>query len=372
MKQKSIAYAAMAVLVSILLYTTAITHFAALSSTRNDVDIDIDAPPLHRDRRVIDSSTADNDANHPPSMILPINQRKLDSSHGYTGPGGVRDVLPGLLSLSSQARKIDETSLPYPCGAILYVHHIPGDAGDALNEWITQLVESNEGASLISSEEHASKQLFINEVVTNISTIGRKEWIIINSHTTHGLSFSNDTEILHYWRSIVERQQCKFVAAAIFSDPLDHSIKHTKWRYAECNNCDTEEFEESIMDEVSTSNPWMGQLDHFLYNRYDKSTSAMVTKDKVKRAIQLLINHFDLVLVNGKGHEISDALLKITGWTSRTRPRKATVANDDEGPSYSKNLANAYIKMSTKNGDTDFIDAVNHVYYNSLGYLMLQ
>ncbi|KAL3760792.1 hypothetical protein ACHAWU_007858 [Discostella pseudostelligera] len=370
MKQKSISYAAMAGLLFILLYTTAMIRFATFSSPRNDVDID--APPLHRDRRVIDTDAASNDAHHPPSMILPINQRKLDSSHGNTGPGGVRDVLPGLLSLSSQARKIDETGLPYPCGAILYVHLIPGEAGDALNEWIAQLVESNEGASLISSEEHTSKQVFINEVVTNISTIGRKEWIIINSHTTNGLSFSNDKEIMHYWMSILERQQCKFVAAAIFSDPLDHSIKHTKRRYAECNDCENEEFEESIMDELSTSNPWMGQLDHFLYNRNDKSTSAVVTKDKVKSAIQLLINHFDLVLVDGKGNAISDALLKITGWTSRSRPRKATVANDDEGPNYSKNLVNAYIKMSTKNGDADFIDAVNHVYYNSLVYLMLQ
>ena len=370
MIQKVGVYAIVAGLI-LLLYSTTKISLITLSTTTTKNDI-LDLPPIHRDRdHDVGNTVGDSDAHSMPPIILPINQRKFDADRGNTGPGGVRDVLPGLLSLSSQTRSIDETSLPYPCGAIVYIHFIPGDAGDALNEWIAELVESNESASLISSEEYDSKQLFINEVETNISTIGPKEWKIINSHANHGLSFSSDEQIFHSWRKVVEQQRCKFVTAAIFSDPLDHSIKHTKRRFAQCN-CGTEEFDVNIMQDVTSSNPWMGQLDRFLFNTIDEVSSAMVTKDKVKRAIKLLIDHFDLVLVDGKGNAISDLLLRITGWSSSTRPRKAVISNDDEGPSYSKNLVNAFSKMSAKNGDADFIDAVNHVYFNSLGYLLLQ
>lgn len=344
-----------------LLYSTAKISFLTLSPERYDVDLDV---PPHITRDVANTNIAGNKEQMPTPMILPINQRKYNTKQGNVGLGGVSDVLPGLLSLSSQTRKIDETSLPYPCGAIVYVHLIPGDAGDALNEWIAELVKSNEGASLISSEDNESKQAFIHEVETNIRTIVPKEWTIIHSHPKHGLSFLNDEPILHSWREVVEQKDCKFIAAAIFTDPLDHSIKHTKRRFAQCN-CDTDEFEVNIMQDITTSTPWTGQLDYFLFNSAEELSSTMMTKDKIKRAIRLLIDHFDLVLVDGKGHEISDTLLKITGWSSSTRPRKATLSNDNEGPIYSKNLVNAYSKMWTKNGDADFIDAVNHVYLNS-------
>ncbi len=314
--------------------------------------MDVPIPHLHRGPHVV--TAAGDDSHKTKHMILPINQRKLGRE--------VSDVLPGLTSLSSQTRKIDETRFPYPCGAIVYVHLIPGDADDALNKWISELVESNEGASLISSEQQESKRGFVIEVEKNISTIGPKAWRIIHSHTKHGLSLSTDEAILQSWREVVERQHCKFVASAIFSDPLDHSIKHTKRQFFECNNCGTEEFEANLMQDITTSNPWLGQLDHFLFNTVHESSSTMEMQDKVKRAIRLLIDHFDLVLVDGKGHDISDALLKITGWSSSTRPRRATVSKGDERKIYSKYLVNAFVKMSTKNGDIDFIDAVNHVY----------
>ena len=60
-----------------------------------------------------------------PFPILPINQRKLAVSNGTSGPEAVADILPGLISMSTQTRKIDETKLPYKCGAIVYYHHIP-------------------------------------------------------------------------------------------------------------------------------------------------------------------------------------------------------------------------------------------------------
>ena len=309
-----------------------------------------------------------------PFPILPINQRKLAVSNGTSGPEAVADILPGLFSMSTQTRKIDETKLPYKCGAIVYDHHIPGEGGDALNDWIKELVESNDDSSFISSEEHKSKDSYLRRVDTKIQRIGRNDWIIIHSHG-NGLAFATDENILLSWRDTVESQHCSFVAAAIFSDPLDHSIKHSKRRFAECD-CSVAEFYDMISEVIEDSvtfgplmsDPWTGQLDHFLMN--SDSGTSMETKDKVKMGMKVLGEHFDIVMVEGKDN-VSEELLKITGWSVESRVKKASVS-DKHGLVYSKDLVSAFGKISIRNGDIDFIDAVKHVYYNNLAFLLIQ
>ena len=161
------------------------------------------------------------------------------------------------------------------------------------------------------------------------------------------------------------------IAATIFSDPLDHSMKYTKKKFEECN-CSMEQFKKQIFEEVTT-NPWTGQLDHFLFNSSGSSNedTSMETKDKVKRAMQLLKEEFDIVQVQGKGGDFAAEILKITGWTTSSEVKEASVS-DTGGIIYSKDLVSKYGKMSTKNGDNDFIDAVNHVYHNNLAFLMNQ
>lgn len=349
MIQKIVAYAIVATAVAILLSSTARIGLAILSkdSVPNSFDIHLD----------------DEDINFDDEPILPINQRKLAVSKGETGPRGISDPLPRLVQMSSQTRKVDEANLPYKCGVIMYDHHIPGEGGDALDEWIRDMVESNDNVSFLSSGEQESKESFINEVEGNIQSLAPNDWKIIYSHR-NGLGFDTDENILRSWRDIVERQNCHFVAAAVFSDPLDHSIKHTKKLFGECQ-CSMVDFK-GQMNKIM-EDPWTGQLDRFLFNVGDNSSMEM--KDKVKRGVQLLRDHFELVMVDGQA-DFTEDILRITGWNSRSQVKKASVS--DGGLVYSKDLVSKYGKLSTKNGDADFIDAVNHVYHNSLGYLMLQ
>ncbi|KAL3806422.1 hypothetical protein ACHAXA_002668 [Cyclostephanos tholiformis] len=348
-----------------------------LSKVANDVavpfddDDDDDSYENAMDAPVDLAIAADDDT----VPILPINQRKFAVRNGTSGQGTVADVLPRLISMSARTRKIDETKLPYKCGAILYDHQIPGEGGVALNDWIKVLAESNDGASFISSEELNSRESYIMKVERNIQRIGQNDWTIIHSHR-NGLAFGTDEKTLLSWRETVERRNCHFVAAVIFSDPLDHSIKHTKHRFTECD-CSVAEFydaisrvdiENSVTYEPLLSNPWKGQLDHFLSNS-DRDT-PMDTKDKIKMAMKVLKEHFDIVKVEGKG-DFSEELAKITGWSADNRVKKASVS-DKEDLVYSKELVSAFGKISSKNGDADFIDAVNHVYHSSLSFLVMQ
>ena len=87
-------------------------------------------------------------------------------------------------------------------------------------------------------------------------------------------------------------------------------------------------------------------------------------KNKIKMAMNVLIDHFDIVLVDGNNN-FSDELLKITGWSTVGHHLDKTTVSDKGGLLYTKELISAFGKISTKNGDADFIDAVNHVYHNS-------
>eukprot|EP00580_Thalassiosira_gravida_P009417 CAMPEP_0201646228 /NCGR_PEP_ID=MMETSP0493-20130528/33558_1 /ASSEMBLY_ACC=CAM_ASM_000838 /TAXON_ID=420259 /ORGANISM="Thalassiosira gravida, Strain GMp14c1" /LENGTH=132 /DNA_ID=CAMNT_0048121345 /DNA_START=32 /DNA_END=430 /DNA_ORIENTATION=+ len=130
------------------------------------------------------------------------------------------------------------------------------------------------------------------------------------------------------------------------------------------------EFKGKIKDTVK-DDPWKSQLDGFLFNN-NANNSSMDTKEKVRRGIQLLRDHFEVVMVDdGRGQgNFAEEILRITGWSSQSLVKKATVS--DGGLVFSKDLVSSYGKMSLKNGDADFIDAVNHIYHNRLGFLMLQ
>ncbi|KAL9180711.1 hypothetical protein ACHAXT_011164 [Thalassiosira profunda] len=352
--QKLVAYAGMAVALAVLLSSTAKIGSAIL--TQNSAPVD--GFDVHLDDNGGDLVDLDEEP------LLPIHRRLQAAQKGESGPGAVRDVLPALAHMASRVRKLDESKLPYKCGAILYDQQIPGEGGDLLNEWIQKMVKNN-GGSFLSSGEQESKDAFVKEAEKQLQQLGPKDWKIIYTHK-NGLAFDADENILRSWRGIVEKRNCHFVAASVFADPLDHSIKHTKKQFSECQ-CSMEEFKGKILDAVGAGNPWVGQLNHFLFNSGEGS--GMDMKDKVKRGVKLLKNNFDLVLVDGE-KDFSEELLRITGWKARSQVKKANISDGELV--YSKKLVSAVGKMSAANGDEHFIDAVMHIYHNSLGYLMTQ
>ena len=372
MAQKHVAYVVIALALAILLSSTARIGIAILSNPKSnlmdnfDFDIDLDLDDVKEYIHSISQSSEE--------PILPIHKRKLAVTKGESGPGGISDVLPRFTSYASQTRKLDESALPYKCGVIVYQHHLPGENGYELDKWVRTLVESYDNMSLIHSDSKESKKAFINEVQEKLQHIGTKDWIFINtSGHDNGLEFATDSNTLQSWRATVEKQNCHLIASAVFVDPLDHSIKNTKQRFVECDmmpvGCRMEKFLDEIMDDV-TNYRGGGQLDHFLFGRDYQQGTTMETKDKVRLAMQLLKDHFDLVTIDGKSDFAND-ILRIIGYRTSIQMKRPSIPEDGEIV-YSKDLISNFGKMSTKNGDADFIDAVNHVYHNSLAYLMLQ
>ena len=172
----------------------------------------------------------------------------------------------------------------------------------------------------------------------------------------------------------MEERGCHLAAISIFSEPLTFSMQQTRKMFSEqCNkkkNCNVSEFTKTLESDASHGS-WRGQLDYFLYN-----TGKVMESDpklKVKDAINKLREHYDLVILDSKD-DFTKEILKITGWKSPGGEFETaeTRSMEIEELRYSKPMVKQYTKFDTKNGDADFYDALNHVYYNDLAFLFNQ
>ncbi|KAL7482849.1 hypothetical protein ACHAW6_008503 [Cyclotella cf. meneghiniana] len=286
---------------------------------------------------------ADNDIDQTTS------HRGLSDLPDYGPEKGIH-VLSRLLQMKSQARRLDETK-QYDCGVIFF-YDIPGTDGTALNEWLKQLTDAN-GADYISSAEDDS---FVASVETKIQ--GNKGWTILHAQDD-SLALHSEESLVQKWRDVVINQKCQFVAATILADYIDHSVSHTYKKLANCN-CTSPDFKERgyDMDEA-----WIGQLDYFLFN--NGKIEEMEVRAKVKRGLEILQRHFDLVVLNNH-QQFANTLLRVTGWSSTGGLAKKM----DGDLVFTKDLVSKFSKLAAKNGDEDFIDTVSHVYNDNLGYLM--
>lgn len=268
------------------------------------------------------------------------------------------DTLSKLLQMNSRTRKLDDTK--HDCGVILY-YHIPGTGGTDLNDWLQHLKDANR-VQYISSVDDKN---FAEDVE---KYLGSKGWTIIYAQDD-SMSLHFDESKLVKWREATAKNQCRFVATTMFSDTINHSVAHTYKRFSDCD-CTPEEFKERGYDmnvgivEVGVTNwPFRGQLDYFLFNNAEH-VDELEVNDRVKRGLEILQKHFDLVVLNNRDKFV-DTVLKITGMSS-----PGSLAEKVHGDLiFTKDLVSQYSKLTAKNGDADFIDAVGHVYNNDLGYL---
>ena len=259
------------------------------------------------------------------------------------------DVLTRLWQMKSQTRQLDETT--HNCGVILY-YHIPGTEGTAVNEWLKKLKDEND-AGYISSTENKS---FIETVEKQLESI--QGWKVVYAQD-NSFSLHYDPALLQKWRDAVTKQQCRFLVTTMFADIIDHSVSHTYKNFAK-SNCSPSEFKERGYDMGSSI--WTGQLDYFLFN--NGKIADIESKEKVKRGIDILMKNFDLVLLNNRVKFV-DTVVKVTGWSSPGHLDEKMHGD----LIFTKDLVSKYNKLAGKNGDGDFIDAVNHIYNNDLGYL---
>lgn len=119
-------------------------------------------------------------------------------------------------------------------------------------------------------------------------------------------------------------------------------------------------------------------LDFFLYNihgnryrdEYPNGPGGRnpfnVTKEvKVKRALELLHRHFDVVTV-GDHATFQQKILDWTGWTPIKMPR----GNVHKGVlNFTKSEVETLQNLLKKNGDLEFVDQVKLEYHDYLSYL---
>lgn len=318
-----------------------------------------------------DNGSSNKNGDEPP--ILPINQRKLAVKNELTGSDGVSDVLPRLYELPR--RTIDPSKLPYKCGVVLIQHGTSDDISSTVDQWIRGLIDTNDdsGATYISSVDVGSKEAFMSQIDEQINLKGQFYWTVLHSQE-HGLALASDENILHRLRENMEVRGCHLAAISIFSEPLTFSMQQTRNMFSEqCNkkkNCNVSEFTKTLESDASHGS-WRGQLDYFLYN-----TGKVMESDpkvKVKDAMNKLREHYDLVLLDSKD-DFTKEILKITGWKSPDGEFETAETRSMEIGElrYSKPMVKQYTKFDAKNGDADFYDALNHVYYNDLAFLFNQ
>ena len=193
---------------------------------------------------------------------------------------------------------------------------------------------------------------------------------------SHSLStYLNESEkFLYKWRSDVEAQGCQLINTVMLRDPLNHAM--SLWKIVDHKNSSTKEWLEYLESPTGTGK-WGTVLDFFLYNihglRYHDDyphgpggrNPFNVTKEvKVKRALDLLHRHFDIVSMDHA--TFLDKLLSVTGWPyvkmlNRNRYLKEL--------NFRKDTIESLQKLLVSNGDLDFIDRVKYEYHDYLAYL---
>merc|ERR1712127_490425 len=141
----------------------------------------------------------------------------------------------------------------------------------------------------------------------------------------------------------------------MFRDPLSHTISLAKHlQRFDSNRADWFEHFQNI----SALGPWQTQLDYFLYNLMARNPYGVSKEMKVKRALDLLQEHFDVVTLGyHDGHKRE--LLRQTGWKDTLMKRTNTHRKEI---TVSKKEVENMQKLLNDNGDIDFMEGVKYMY----------
>ena len=209
--------------------------------------------------------------------------------------------------------------------------------------------------------------------------LGPNEWRLSQAHGCSLLPIEDEAN-LYKWREAVESQGCKFILTTVVRDPLSHTISQLKMKqYAEMKalkhegntiNISMEEW----LAQLGTSNRtaprvWATQLDYFLFNCWDKNldlSNEMTREEKVRKAMDILRKHFDLVIY--QNHELFVEIITrmiefvpISLRSSNEHKLEINFTSDEIG---------LMKRRVYENGDVDWINAIRHVYDAQLQYLV--
>lgn len=264
----------------------------------------------------------------------------------------------------SNVRTIDESKLPFKCGMIFF-YHIACTGGASMNRWFYKEKAINKNVKYYT---HWGRKMrvqaeFIRGMEMQVKDIEPHEWRIVHAHG-HSLHLNTSEPYLYKWREEVEGQGCVFVATTMLRDAVGHTISQHKGMFVYDKTVD--EFVEYLEPEnYNRRGDFMTQLDYVLYNG-DRNQHNATREEKVRRAVELLRRHFDIVLLSD--HErFAQIILKLTGW----KGAPIRHSNAFHGMlNFTERELNRIKKLTEANGDVMFIDAVKHIYYGHMDYLL--
>ncbi|KAL7550616.1 hypothetical protein ACHAWF_013835, partial [Thalassiosira exigua] len=278
-------------------------------------------------------------------------------------------------TLTTRAQRLDRSALPYRCGLVFF-YHVPSTGGATINQWLGQYRDdftakyfthwgrrpdgrAREGAEdifLNGNDKHGGMRDFANG-------LEQDEWRIAHCH--HSSMHLNLTERhLSQWRSEVESRGCAFVANVMFRDPLSHAL--SLYKHIERFGSKREAWATHLRTK-SEMGHWQTQLDYFLYNFMtrnplcssrplphqcnDKMKDGVEKDAKVRRALEILREHFDIVTV-GEHDRYKRELLAVTGWKDREMTRTNTYSKE---LTFTKKEVEELQRLLEENGDTEFM-----------------
>ena len=215
---------------------------------------------------------------------------------------------------------------------------------------------------------------FYNGMNKTIQNLGPNEWRIAHSHLTN--QYMNESDHLMYkWREDVESQGCEFISTIMLRDPLNHAMSLHKIMRGK--NSTPEEWTK-YLESPTGPGKWSTVLDFFLYNtqglrHHDdypngpggRNPYNVTKEEKVRRAMELLHRHFDIVTVADHA-KFMTTILNWTGWMDigmpKTNVHRATIP-------FTKKGVEDLQKKLLKNGDTEFVDQAKLEYHGYLSYL---
>jgi hypothetical protein len=220
------------------------------------------------------------------------------------------------------------------------------------------------------------EEKFIEGMETQVKNLAPYNWTIVHAH---GYSFfPNSSEpYLYQWREEVENQGCGFVVTTMLRDAIGHTVSQSKGMFHQNKTPEGDKVIQRsyTLDEFlwhlepqnyNQRGLFNTQLDYLVYNRGPRNTHNATKEEKVRRGIELLQRHFDIVLLSDY-ERFTDIILKVTGWEA-TQMRHANAFNGELN--YTERELKKIKTLTEANGDVMFIDAVKHLYYGHLDYLL--
>ena len=248
------------------------------------------------------------------------------------------------------------------CG-IVFFYHLPSTGGATINQWLLQYKEESVpyytmwggGPRKMQNDTQTS---FINGMNDFILNLTQDQWKVVHAHH-NSLHLNQSETLLYQWRSIVESQGCYMVNAIMLRDALSNTM--SKYRYLVrdlgSDNSTTRKEWISHLHTKSEMGYFSTQLDYFLYNYLSRNPYKLEKEAKVNRALQLLRDHFDIVVV-GDHNRFEKELLSITKWEKKTMKRHNTGGDTP----FNKSEVELLQRLLQDNGDIDFIYKVRDVY----------